>query len=54
MPIYEFWCSECQKTRELNVAIDDRDHQTCECGEWLVRKLTFQGSVWAPTAGGMK
>ena len=54
MPIYEFWCSDCQETKELNVAIVERDKQICECGEWLVRKLKFQGSVWAPTAGGMK
>lgn len=54
MPIYDYWCSDCKEVTELNVRIDDRENQYCQCGNYLVREITFKGVVWAPTSGGMK
>jgi len=50
---YEHKCYLDPITR--NVPIDERDKQTCDhCGELLTRKWVFEGSVWAPSAGGMR
>lgn len=57
MPTYEYTCIKCDETiNRSNVAIDDRDHQSCEkCGEILKRSWTVGNvSVWAPTSGGYR
>lgn len=55
MPIYSYKCPKCQTEVEQLKDIDDRDRATCPfCKSRLERKITFSGSVWAPTAGGMK
>jgi putative FmdB family regulatory protein len=54
MPIYEYQCTECENEEERTVAIADRDTQECACGYEMERRICFHGSVWAPTAGGMK
>lgn len=51
IPNYDFYCSECDTITEKNLPISQRDDaQVCECGTELKRKITFKGSVWAPTA----
>lgn len=55
MPTYDFSCIVCDTDNEKNVTIEERDNQFCgKCGNRLNRNLTFKGSVYAPTAGGMK
>lgn len=40
---------------ELKVPVDKRDEQRCPfCSKKLKRLIRFEGSVWAPTAGGMR
>ena len=40
---------------ELNLPIEQRDSVWCpKCGATLKRLIRFEGSVWAPTAGGMR
>lgn len=48
MPIYVYRDNEGHET-ERNVPVSERDNQ-----EGLTRIHKFTGSVWAPTAGGMK
>jgi hypothetical protein len=48
MPLYEYRTAD-GKIVERNVPVAQRDEQ-----EGLERILTFTGSVWAPTSGGMK
>lgn len=48
MPLYTYK-NEAGETIERVVSIEDRDHQ-----DGLTRVITFTGSVYAPTAGGMK
>jgi len=56
MTIYIYGCEFCDEEIEKNVPIDERDNQFCICGQQLLRKLKFTGSVYAPTStdGGMK
>jgi hypothetical protein len=56
MPLFDFTCVLCDKSEERNVTISERDRLFCECGNRLIRNLTFKGAVYAPTAtgGGMK
>lgn len=54
MPLYDYICVSCGRTEERNVNISERDEQHCECGGSLAREISFKGSVWAPSAGGMK
>lgn len=58
MPIYEYGCFQCLTFTELNIPIDKRDEKIeCKiCGGMRYRKISFTGSVYAPTAtnGGMK
>lgn len=58
MPIYEYGCMRCLTFKEINVSIDQRDNvKECDiCGGVRYRKISFTGSVYAPTAtnGGMK
>lgn len=48
LPIYTYKDKDGNEF-ELNVPIAERDNQ----GDWK-RVQRFSGSVWAPTAGGMK
>lgn len=48
MPLYQYKTAD-GRVVERNVPIAERDSQ-----EGLVRILSFSGSVWAPTSGGMK
>lgn len=48
MPIY-IYKNENGDEVERNVPISERDNQ-----DGLTRIQSFTGSVWAPTAGGMK
>jgi putative FmdB family regulatory protein len=55
MPNYDFKCPVCETTEERNVDVEARDSQNCDrCYHVLVRVWNFKGSVWAPTAGGMR
>jgi hypothetical protein len=57
MPTYTYIrCSgDPEELEERNVSISERDNQFCyRCGNKLQRKITFNGAVWAPTAGGMR
>lgn len=55
MPNFDYKCPVCESIEERNVAVDDRDEQTCnKCYHPLKRVWSFRGSVWAPTAGGMR
>ena len=54
MPIYLYQCTACEKKEERNVPIAKRDNQDCDCGHEMERLIRFTGTVWAPTAGGMK
>jgi putative FmdB family regulatory protein len=55
MPNYDFVCMNCDDTEERNVKIEERDFQFClSCGHKMNRVWTFEGHVWAPTAGGHK
>lgn len=54
MPIYIYWCTDCKDSTERNVKVDERQDQYCDCGNHLIREFKFSGSVWAPTAGGMR
>ena len=52
MPIYVYECAD-HGIQEHNVPIADRDTTTCyDCKNPIVRRIAFQGSVWAPTAKG--
>lgn len=52
MPIYVYQCSD-HGIQEHDNSIENRDHASCyECGNKIVRRMVFQGSVWAPTAKG--
>lgn len=55
MPNYDYKCPVCNEEAELNVPADERDEQVCDtCYHPLKRVWNFRGSVWAPTAGGMR
>ena len=54
MANYDYSCRECGNEFEKNVPMDDRDKVVCDCGGDTFRRITFYGSVWAPTAGGMR
>ena len=55
MPIYDYFCGECNELQEHNVKIEERENQYCECGNSLDRQITFKGAVFSDTAnGGMK
>ena len=56
MATYDYKCSKCDTKFEKNVPSADRDKEiVCSiCGEKANRLLTFVGTVYAPTAGGMK
>ena len=56
MPIYDYEvCKNCGRiTDERRLPMEERDNQVCVCGEPIKRLITFEGSVWAPTAGGMR
>ena len=59
MPIYTYkYCDgdpDPETFIERNVPIEERDNQFCHrCKNKLERVIDFNGSVWAPTAGGMK
>lgn len=60
MPLYTYFCQKCPDEGnpylefERPVKVAERDDQYCPYGHKLVRKLDFHGSVYAPTAGGMK
>lgn len=56
MPIYDYFCVNCESAEERNVSVADRDNQYCGCDNHLHRQVSFKGVVYAPTAtnGGMK
>jgi putative FmdB family regulatory protein len=55
MPIFDYLCESCLTRQEINVTIEDRDKQVCQCGEVLKRQISFVGSVFSETAnGGLK
>lgn len=52
MPIYVYECAD-HGIQEHNVPMSERDHATCfECKKTIVRRMVFQGAVYAPTAKG--
>ena len=56
MPIYISKCPDCKVPFEYVSSVEERDNTpVCtNCGGGTVRVIAFTGSVWAPTAGGMK
>jgi putative FmdB family regulatory protein len=55
MPNYDYKCLTCEEKFARIVSIDERDSQLCEkCDGETERLLTFDGMVWAPTAGGWR
>jgi predicted nucleic acid-binding Zn ribbon protein len=57
MPTYVYECPECKIREErMFVDIEFRDTQECgRCNEVVLKRIpVFTGSVWAPTAGGMR
>lgn len=53
MPLYTYYCSICDNTKDMLANISDRDSQNCrECGSKLLRGIDRPGLVWAPTRGG--
>lgn len=49
MPIYSYRDKQTGEIVERVVSIEDRDKQ-----KGFERVITFTGSVWAPTSGGMR
>jgi len=53
MPTYEYYCKECELTKELNRRVRDRDLRvTCNCGAVSERQIGLsnfhlKGSCWA-------
>ena len=56
MTLYQFYCFRCDRELEVNVSMEKRDDpQTCECGNLIFRKISFNGVVYSETHnGGMK
>lgn len=61
MPTYVYNCPACEKTGiERFVKMDDRDRQTCECGNFLSRQVTapmapiFKGVQATCSMGGVQ
>lgn len=55
MPLYSYECPKCKTQVDLSRSIQNRDDAECQfCKTALKRLMTFKGTVWAPTAGGMK
>lgn len=59
MPTYTYRKCLCETNQEgiieRTVPVDDRNRQKCYfCHAVLTRKYAFTGSVYAPTAGGMR
>lgn len=55
MPNYDYKCLTCEKVFAKITSIETRDDIPCEeCGAETERLLTFDGMVWAPTAGGWR
>lgn len=53
MPLYTYYCNNCDKGVELLIQISARDNQMCEeCGYRLVRSIDRPGMVWSPTRNG--
>ncbi len=57
MPVYSYHCPACEKINiERFVKIDERDKQSCECGNYLSRDLSapafgFNGVLGSATMG---
>lgn len=58
MPNYAFKCIMDETEFVKNLPMEERDDanvQCPECGLYFTKRvLRFSGSVWAPTAGGMR
>lgn len=53
MPNYSYKCNECGEIFDKNVPMSQyKENQLCTCGGIGIRKITFSGSVWAPTSTG--
>ncbi len=51
MPLYTYFCNECEKNTEMNIQIALRDDiHLCQCGTELKRKIDRPGAVYAPTS----
>lgn len=54
--MYDYQCDSCEQVQEINVSMKQRDQLTeirkfCKCGGNLYRKISYNGSVYAPTSG---
>lgn len=52
MPLYEYKCCKCPKTREVREAYDSKEIQICTCGASMTRTVSspafhLKGSGWA-------
>jgi len=52
MPLYEYKCSKCEKSREVREAFSSSEIQLCECGHPMHRTVTspsfvLKGAGWA-------
>ena len=52
MPLYEYECSKCHKTREVRESYDSKEPKICTCGHPMKRMVSspsfhLKGSGWA-------
>lgn len=53
MPVYEYYCKECELVKEFNCRVRDRDNEViCECGNVSQRQICssnfhLKGIGWA-------
>ena len=53
MPLYTYYCNNCDKDIEMIISICARDDQMCvECGYRLIRNIDRPVMVWSPKRNG--
>lgn len=53
MPMYTYYCYQCDVEHEQVKLIAERDNATCPvCSNHVIRKLDVPGMVWSPTKSG--
>lgn len=56
MPLYDFYCPQCNKTEEHICKPDERDQQLCACGTKMEYRITPSRYIpfhegWYPNLG---
>lgn len=53
MPLYTYYCVNCDDNVEILCKISERDEQYClQCESKLERAIDRPGMVWSPTRNG--